>query len=93
MLHFIYAFDYNYNQQGFTSIYSLLQNVDEKINISLLLDSSSFNVEVPFKINNHKKLNILKEVCEFNHHHFLNGDWSFKLDTKIQKRIDEVLNV
>ena len=41
----------------------------------------------------HKKLNTVKEVCEFNHHHFLNGDWSFKLDTKIQKRIDEVLNV
>jgi len=41
----------------------------------------------------HKKLNTVREVCEFNHHHFLNGDWSFKLDTKIQKRIDEVLNV
>jgi len=74
MLHFIYAFDYNYNQQGFTSIYSLLQNVDEKINISLLLDSSSFNVEVPLKIDNHKKLNILNKYLINSNEQFYNLD-------------------
>lgn len=74
MLHFIFAFDYNYNQQAFTSIYSLLQNVDELIDISLLLDSSSFNVEVPLKINNHKKLNILNKFLINSNEQYYNLD-------------------
>ena len=40
-----------------------------------------------------KKLSITQEICDFNYNHFLNNDWSFNLGTKIQKRIDEVVNV
>ena len=37
MLNFLYAFDKNYNTQAFVSIYSVLQNVTEKINLYLIL--------------------------------------------------------
>ena len=41
-----------------------------------------------------KKLSIVEEVCEFNYNHFLNNEWSFNLlEDKIQKRINEVVNV
>ena len=39
------------------------------------------------------RLSITQEVCDFNYNHFLNNDWSFNLGTKIQKRINEVVNV
>ena len=61
MLNFLYAFDKNYSTQGFTSIYSLLEKVEEQINISLLLDSSSFDQEIPIKIKSHKNLNLLRK--------------------------------
>ena len=41
----------------------------------------------------YKKLNTVKEVCDYNRNHFLNSDWSFNLQSKIQKRINEVINV
>ena len=72
MLNFLYAFDKNYSTQGFTSIYSLLEKVDEKINISLLLDSSSFNQEIPVKIKNHKNLNLLRKNLIDSDEHFYN---------------------
>jgi len=40
-----------------------------------------------------KKLDITKEVCDYNFKHFLSHDWEFNLGKKIQRRIDEVLNV
>jgi len=61
MLNFLYAFDKNYNLQGYTSIFSLLESVNEKINITLLLDASNFNQEIPLKIKNHKNLNLLNK--------------------------------
>ena len=33
MLNFLYCFDQNYNIQALVSIYSLLENITEKINI------------------------------------------------------------
>ena len=36
MINFLYCFDENYNMQALTSIYSLLNNSNEKINISIL---------------------------------------------------------
>ena len=41
----------------------------------------------------YKKLNTVKEVCDYNRNHFLNSDRSFNLQSKIQKRINEVINV
>ncbi|MDA9645427.1 hypothetical protein N9T02_00980 [Candidatus Actinomarina] len=64
MLNFLYAFDRNYTTQGCVSIYSLLENVEEKINIFVILDSSNENYIFPEKISHHKNLNnfIVKDV-------------------------------
>lgn len=60
MLNFLYAFDHNYNIQGCVSIFSLLENVNKKINIFVVLDDSNSSFEFPEKILNHKYLNNLK---------------------------------
>ena len=44
MLNFLYAFDKNYNEQACVSIYSLLENVDQKINIYIVLDVQMKNL-------------------------------------------------
>ena len=36
MLNFLYCFDQNYNIQALVSIYSLLENITEKINIHII---------------------------------------------------------
>ncbi len=61
---FLYAFDSNYNTQGCVSIYSLLENVDEQINVYVILDSSNINFAFPEIIMNHKNLKnlIIKEI-------------------------------
>ena len=66
ILNFLFAFDENYNKQACVAIYSLLENVDEKINIFLILDLSNNKLNIPDKINEHKNLNTLtiKEVNE-----------------------------
>lgn len=40
-----------------------------------------------------KLVNSVKEVLDHNREHFLNNDWSFDLENKVNKRIDEVLHV
>ncbi len=64
ILNFLFAFDENYNKQACVAIYSLLENVDEKINIFLILDLTNNKLNIPDKINEHKNLNtlIIKEV-------------------------------
>ena len=64
MLNFLYAFDKNYNQQACVSIYSLLENVDQKINIYIVLDSSNEKFKFPKVILNHVNLNnfIIKNI-------------------------------
>ena len=64
MLNFLYAFDKNYNQQACVSIYSLLENVDQKINIYVVLDSSNEKFKFPKVILNHVNLNnfIIKNI-------------------------------
>lgn len=64
MLNFLYAFDRNYNTQAFVSIYSVLQNVTEKINLFLILDETNKNLNIPKKIKKHKNINsiIKKEI-------------------------------
>jgi len=63
-INFLYAFDSNYNTQGCVSIYSLLENVDEQINVYVILDSSNINFAFPEIIMNHKNLKnlIIKEI-------------------------------
>lgn len=56
---FLFAFDLNYFKQGCVSIYSLLQNVNCKINIFVILDDSCSNMTFPNKISQHKNLNTL----------------------------------
>ena len=36
MFNFLYCFDNNYNIPAFCAIYSLLENVDQKININIM---------------------------------------------------------
>ncbi len=56
-MNFLYCFDSNYNIPAACSIYSLLENVSEKINIYIMhKDSDNSNV-FPDRIRNHKMLN------------------------------------
>ena len=65
MLNFLYCFDNNYNFQGFTSIISLLDSVDEKINISIIHSNELLNSAIPELITKHKYLNSLS-IYKFN---------------------------
>lgn len=57
---FLYAFDNHYNIQAFVSIYSLLQNVSEKIRIYIITDSSNKHLTIPEKILNHNNLDLIE---------------------------------
>ncbi len=63
-LNFLYAFDSNYNTQACVSIYSLLENIEEQVNVYAILDSSNINFTFPEIILNHKNLKnlIRKEI-------------------------------
>jgi lipopolysaccharide biosynthesis glycosyltransferase len=56
ILNFLYAFDKNYTLQGCVSIYSLLQQVDRKINIFVILDETNKSFEFPENIRSHRNL-------------------------------------
>jgi len=58
-LNFIYCFDTNYNSQAFTSMISLLDSVDKKIEIFIIHNDENFEKMIPKKINNHTNLNSL----------------------------------
>jgi len=53
---FVYCFDNGYNKQGFTSIFSLLENIDRKIIINIIHPSSDLEKVIPNLILNHKNL-------------------------------------
>jgi lipopolysaccharide biosynthesis glycosyltransferase len=55
-LNFLYCFDENYNYQAFTSIISLLENVNQKINIFVIHSDEKFYKKIPKEIINHKYL-------------------------------------
>ena len=70
-LSFLYCFDENYNTQAFVAINSLLENIDEKININIIhRNPSSFHIEER-KIANNEKVSKLK-ITKFatTDHHF-----------------------
>ena len=54
MFNFLYCFDSNYNIPGSCSIYSLLENVSEKINIYIMHKDFDNASEFSDKIKNHK---------------------------------------
>ena len=72
-LNFLYCFDENYNLQAFTSIISLLDNLNEDINIHILHDDENTLNELPKVINKHKNLKKLS-IYKFNDrdYHFPN---------------------
>jgi len=69
MLNFLYCFDENYNIQALVSIYSLLENITEKINIHIIhKDPDSFKklYKVVQQHKNIENLNIIKfEINNF----------------------------
>ena len=60
MLNFLYCFDNGYNIQAQCSIYSLLENVDEKINIYIIHKNKNDSNFINEKITNHRYLNKIK---------------------------------
>ena len=62
-MNFIYCFDTNYNSQAFTSIISLLDCVDKKIDIFIIHNDENFDKKIPKKINNHRNLNSINIYC------------------------------
>ena len=56
MYQFLYCFDQNYIKQAFTSIISILENVDQKIKIDIITNLPQEKIRVPKKIKNHNYL-------------------------------------
>ena len=59
-MNFLYCFDKNYNIQGFISIFSVLEQVDTKVNF-FIIHKDKVSLEIfPKKIIEHKNLNEIK---------------------------------
>ena len=94
MINFVYCFDSNYDKQAFTSISSLLDNVDEKINIVIIHESQTDINFVPKFIIDHNNLGSIKINV------FIDKNYSFPnvLDTHVSEAtyyrlfIDELLD-
>ena len=69
-MNFLYCFDENYNTQAFVSIYSLLQNVSEKINI-FIIHKNKDHLFFPPEVLNHKNLN------ELNTYEYKQSEFAF----------------
>jgi lipopolysaccharide biosynthesis glycosyltransferase len=60
MLEILYCFDENYNTQGFSSIYSLLNQTSSKLNINIVHKTFEDEKFIPNEILNHSNLNSIK---------------------------------
>ena len=69
MLNFLYCFDKNYNIQAAVSIYSLLENLDENINLYIIHQNSK-EINLPKKIKDHGNLNSLN-IYDFKNNNFI----------------------
>ena len=58
-MNFLYCFDKNYNIQAYVSIFSLLENVNKKINIYIIHKEPEKFKKYKKKILKHEKLNEL----------------------------------
>lgn len=61
----LYCFDKNYNIQAYSSMISLLDNVNEKLKINIIHSDNIDISELPNKIVNHKNLDEIK-IFNFN---------------------------
>ena len=68
ILNFLYCFDKNYKMQGYSSIISLLDKIDSKINLLIIYSENHFS-DLPNIIKFHKNLNSLK-VFKFKDNHY-----------------------
>ena len=74
-LNFIYCFDQSYKLQAFTSVVSLLENLNEKINLHFVVDNNNISYKIPEFIKNHRMLNKLEiKVFKDNDFFFPNLD-------------------
>ena len=71
MLNILYCFDENYNKQAAVSIFSLLENVSEQIEIYIIHKNPDTFIDIKNKINKHKNLSKLYI------HKFKNTKFSF----------------
>ena len=55
-IEFLYCFDINYINQGYSSILSLLSNIDEKVVIHVIHNNSKIQKNLPTIISQHKQL-------------------------------------
>jgi lipopolysaccharide biosynthesis glycosyltransferase len=65
MINFLYCFDTNYNFQAFSSIISLLDQIEEKINIYIIHKTEDNQKFFPKKILQHPNLNKI-DIFKFN---------------------------
>jgi len=103
MISFIYSFDKNYNFQAFISIMSLLEKVNEKINIFILHNNKNSFSHFLETIEKNKFLNLIViEELEFSDFIFSNTDnkhvteatyYRLFLDRAFEKYEDELKNV
>ena len=67
MYNFVYCFDKNFNTQSAVSIYSLLENVDEQINLYIIHNEPNTFEEYSKKLSKHskcKKIDLIEVVTE-----------------------------
>ena len=76
MLNFVYCLDENYNKQSLCSIYSLLENIDEKIIINLIHKNPKTISDLIGTVSKHdnlSSLNIKKRTMKDTYYPKLNG--------------------
>jgi len=71
MLNLLYCFDANYNFQAFTSMFSILKNTSNQVNIYIIHQNETNFEFIPKKILNHKNLS------EINVYKFENKNYEF----------------
>ena len=70
-MNFVYAFDENYNIQGFVAIKSLLDKVDRNLDVHILHKNPDTFNEFLNELTNHKNINTI------NIHEFISKDLNF----------------
>lgn len=69
MYNFVYCFDKNFNTQSAVSIYSLLENVDEQINLYIIHSEPNTFQEYSKKLSKHskcKKIDLIEVVTDIS---------------------------
>lgn len=69
-LNFLYCFDNNYYKQSYTAIFSLLENVDKKINIHIIHNKVLTLGDLPNRISGHKNLNYFQNYIFKDYNYF-----------------------